>query len=390
VPKKIKFESFKYRFLIAANKTKYVSQVNDSQPWEVFLDNLRFEYEKASIKIFWSNHSNEFLEIDLNRPLFYCRGDSIDKIALQKSNNYLNREDPVKINNENYFNEIAMTLAKKAGYKKDIINQTERLATERDFHNKWASQQDISSIDILKSNQVCTAPEMRYLTKKLGNIQNKKLLDVGCGLGEASVYFAILGAKVTASDLSDGMLKVTSLLAKKNNVTIKTHLASAENMNLLENDKFDIIYLGNLLHHVNIDNTLQKIKKHLKEEGVLASWDPLAYNPIINVYRKIAMEVRTEDEHPLRVADIKTFKSHFKHVETKYFWFFTLIIFLVMALVQRRDPNKERFWKVVLAEGDKWRWLYKPLELLDKILLVIFPPLRLLCWNIVIIAKSPK
>jgi SAM-dependent methyltransferase len=161
-------------------------------------------------------------------------------------------------------------------------------------------------------------------------------------------------------------------------------------MNLLENDKFDIIYLGNLLHHVNIDNTLQKIKKHLKEEGVLASWDPLAYNPIINVYRKIAMEVRTEDEHPLRVADIKTFKSHFKHVETKYFWFFTLIIFLVMALIQRRDPNKERFWKVVLAEGDKWRWLYKPLELLDKILLVIFPPLRLLCWNIVIIAKSPK
>ena len=57
-----------------------------------------------------------------------------------------------------------------------------------------------------------------------------------------------------------------------------------------------------------------------------------------------------------------------------------------MALIQRRNPNKERFWKVILEEGNKWAWIYKPLEKLDKIILFLCPPLRLLCWNIVIFA----
>jgi hypothetical protein len=58
-----------------------------------------------------------------------------------------------------------------------------------------------------------------------------------------------------------------------------------------------------------------------------------------------------------------------------------------MAVAQRRNPSKERYWKVVIEESEKWAWLYNPLERLDKILLKIFPPLRLLCWNIVVISK---
>jgi hypothetical protein len=61
-----------------------------------------------------------------------------------------------------------------------------------------------------------------------------------------------------------------------------------------------------------------------------------------------------------------------------------------MALAQRRSPNKERFWKVVVQEGEKWGWLYRPLEKFDHFLLTIFPPFRLLCWNIVVTASDPK
>jgi hypothetical protein len=140
-------------------------------------------------------------------------------------------------------------------------------------------------------------------------------------------------------------------------------------------------------HHVNIEETIVRIKPHLATDGIFVSWDPLAYNPAINLYRKIATNVRTPDEHPLRLQDIKLFKKHFNKVETHYFWLTTLIIFVIMALAQRRDPNKERFWKVILTEGNKWKWLYQPLAIFDKLLLKLMPPLRLLCWNVVIIAK---
>jgi 2-polyprenyl-3-methyl-5-hydroxy-6-metoxy-1,4-benzoquinol methylase len=42
----------------------------------------------------------------------------------------------------------------------------------------------------------------------LGDIRGKRLLDVGCGLGENSLLFAKWGAQVTAVDVSGGALAV--------------------------------------------------------------------------------------------------------------------------------------------------------------------------------------
>jgi SAM-dependent methyltransferase len=284
-----------------------------------------------------------------------------------------------------------MRVAESAGYTKWNGNQTahdERIQNERDFHDAWAKSTDLKKVNVRASNEACTAPEMRYIAQRLGGIKGKRLLDVGCGLGEASVYFAILGADVTSSDLSKGMLDATRRLAQINGVTVKTHVASAEDMQLSPDTKFDIIYAGNLLHHVDIEETITRIKPHLADDGVFVTWDPLAYNPVINVYRSMAIDVRTPDEHPLKWEDIKLFHKYFRSVETRYFWLTTLIIFVIMALAQRRNPNKERFWKVVVQEEKKWAWLYAPLESFDRLLLAIFPPLRLLCWNVVIICKA--
>ena len=203
---------------------------------------------------------------------------------------------------------------------------------EKEFHDNWANHVDVRSIDVLRNNEVCTAPEMRYITKKLGNLNGKTLLDVGCGLGEASVYFAMQNAKVTSSDISQGMLDITSKFAQVNNVSINKHLADAENLQLNTAQKFDIVYAGNLLHHVNIKKMILNIKPHIKSGGVFVSWDPIAYNPLINIYRYIATNVRTPDEHPLKVKDIRFIEKSFDRVEKKYFWFFTLIIFIIMAI----------------------------------------------------------
>ena len=264
-----------------------------------------------------------------------------------------------------------------------------RLDAEREFHDAWAASEDVENIDVRVVNEVCTAPEMRYITNRLGDLKGKALLDVGCGLGEASVYFATRGADVTSSDLSQGMVDATTRLARANDATITQHIASAEDMQLPGDAKFDVIYSGNLLHHVDIEQTISRMKPHLAKGGVLVTWDPLAYNPAINLYRKIATDVRTPDEHPLTWSDLKLFDKHFNHVERKYFWLTTLVIFVIMAVGQRRNPNEERFWKVILQEGDKWAWLYRPLEKLDKFLLFALPPLRLLCWNVVVVASDP-
>lgn len=389
--KKIKFESFKYRFLIAAQGAPYQSE-NASQPdWNDFVSGIEFSYEKGQIGIAWRFPNLGRVTAELDEPRFYLRGDSEKDNARQRETGLMDAEDPIKLKNDIYFKEIVMRVAESAGFKQKENAQTahdERIQTERQFHDAWADSEDVEKIDVRASNEVCTAPEMRYISQRLGNIKGKRLLDVGCGLGEASVYFAILGADVTSTDLSQGMLDATARLAQANGVSVKQHVASAEDMQLPPEAKFDIIYAGNLLHHVNIEETIARIKPHLAAGGMLVTWDPLAYNPAINVYRSMATDVRTPDEHPLKWSDIKLFHKHFGSVETRYFWLTTLIIFIIMAMAQRRNPNKERFWKVVVQEGKKWSWLYLPLEMLDRMLLKVCPPLRLLCWNVVIVCRN--
>ncbi len=270
------------------------------------------------------------------------------------------------------------------------MSSASRIERERDFHDAWAKSSLSELPDPVHVNEALTSPELRFIHTTLGDVSGKKVMDLGCGLGEASVYFAMRGADVTAVDLSGEMLNATAALAESRKVRLRTHKAASESLGLAPGEQFDVIYVGNLFHHVAIAETLDVLLPHLKAKGTLVSWDPVAYNPVINVYRRMAMEVRTEDEHPLTRSDVAALRSRFAHSEIKCFWLSTLVIFILMAFVQRRNPNKVRFWKAVVDESEKWRWLYQPLAAVDRFLLAVIPPLKWLCWNVVVICREPK
>jgi ubiquinone/menaquinone biosynthesis C-methylase UbiE len=260
---------------------------------------------------------------------------------------------------------------------------------EKQFHDEWAHSVSPEDIDVILYNTACTLPEIRYVHKMLknSNLRDVKLLDLGCGMGETSVYFAMQGADVVAADISAGMLGITQKVAQKYNVTLTTHKSTAENLNFTNGEQFDIVYAGFLMHHVNIEQTLCRLKEVMKPDATFICCEPIAYNPIINIYRKIATKVRTEDEHPLTKKDIKTMKKHFADVKTKYFWFFSLIIFVLMALTT--NPNKVRYWKKMVEEK-KWKYICRPLQFIDNIILFVFPFLKWFCWTVVIFAKKEK
>jgi len=265
---------------------------------------------------------------------------------------------------------------------KDIIE-----SKETEFHDKWAADIEIDKIRVDESFEACTAPENRMILERMGGLENKRILDIGCGAGEASVYFAKNGANVTAVDISANMLKVVKQLADKHGVSIDTKESTADRLGFPDYT-FDIVYAANLLHHVNIEATLSEIHRVLKNGGTLYSWDPLAHNPIINMYRRIATDVRTSDEHPIKMKDLAYFRKLFSHVEYETTWFFTLWLFIKFYLVNRVSPNKERYWKKIIDEHKKVEHTYDLLEKLDKVVLKIIPFLRRYCWNIVIIARK--
>ena len=267
-----------------------------------------------------------------------------------------------------------------------MMSELARLNREQAFHNEWASRLSLEQIDLELAFEGATAPENRYILSHLGDVRGKYLLDLGCGAGESTVYFALKGARCMGTDLSKRMLEVAQRLAQRNRVAIETRRLNAAKIDFPDST-FDIVYAANLLHHVDADPTIHEIHRVLKPGGIACLWDPLKYNPLINIYRRMAVKVRTADEQPLDFSILNTIKNLFVEMKYDTFWLATLWIFLRFYFVERVDPNQERYWKKILTEESRLRSSYLRLEKIDRQIKKI-PYLKRFAWNIAIVAKK--
>jgi SAM-dependent methyltransferase len=259
---------------------------------------------------------------------------------------------------------------------------------EYEFHDRWAQRESINKIDLKAIFEGSTALEHEYILSNLCSLKGKKILDIGSGLGEASVYFALKGAKVTTADISYGMLRFGKTLAKRHKVCIEPVQVISDVLPF-EDESFDIVYVSNTLHHIQkLETAIREIKRILKKDGMMVSIDPIAYNPIINIYRIMANGVRTIDEHPLTISDIKAIRKNFSNCKIKTFWLLTLVLFLNFYLIDRIHPNEDRYWKRIYLVERKIAWWFRPLARLDSIILKILPIFRWWCWNVVILARK--
>ena len=115
---------------------------------------------------------------------------------------------------------------------------------------------------------------------------------------------------------------------------------------------------------------------------------PLRYNPVIELYRRMATAVRSEDEAPLSFSDLRLAGKYFTNVHHREFWLSSLVLFLKYYLIDRVHPNKDRYWKRILHETDQSLWWWLPLRAIDEQLARI-PLLRWMAWNMVMWGRKP-
>lgn len=267
-----------------------------------------------------------------------------------------------------------------------VNNSENRLQKEAEFHDNWAGNIDIETLDVDIYFEGSTCPENRFIIEKLGDIRGKRILDLGCGAGENSAYFSRKGAECVASDISIGMVKTALRLAEKYSVEVEGKVINAMAIDFPDNS-FDIIYAANILHHVDPKKALQEMHRVVKPGGKVCFWDPLKHNPLINIYRRMAMSVRTEDERPLDINIVGFLRELFSEVQYDTFWIFSLWIFLQFYLLEGVHPNEERYWKKIIYEEPRLRELYYRLEFLDSLVKKL-PYFRRFAWNIAVVATK--
>ncbi|HVP00740.1 MAG TPA: class I SAM-dependent methyltransferase [Bryobacteraceae bacterium] len=257
------------------------------------------------------------------------------------------------------------------------------------FHDEWATSTPASEVRVRECFEALTAVENRFIFEHMGPLAGKRVLDVGSGLGESSVYLALHGAEVTMVDISPGMIEKAKEVGRAHGVRVEGMPAVGESLPVGDTE-FDIVYTANTIHHVTDRRKFfSEIRRVLKPGGKFYSFDPIAYNPVINVYRRMASEVRTEDEAPLKRADLDLAREYFVDVRYRTFWLTTLLLFVKYYVLDRVHPNADRYWKRILTETPKSLWWWKPLLWVDSGLTRL-PGLRWLAWNMVIIGTRPS
>jgi SAM-dependent methyltransferase len=261
-------------------------------------------------------------------------------------------------------------------------------AREARFHDEWARGQDLDAVKVREAFESPVALENRFVLDRLGPLRGLRLLDLGAGLGESSVYFALQGAEVTTLDISPAMVAAAEELAARHGVRLTGVVAAGEEFPVPAG-AFDVVYAANLLHHIeDRDAFFRQVHRALRPGGRFFTIDPLKYNPVIEVYRRLATKVRTEDERPLGAADLARARRYFPDVGHREFWLLTLSLFLKYFLLDRVDPNQERYWKRIFHESEASLWWWRPLAAVDAALTRL-PLVGYLGWNIVMWGTRP-
>ena len=111
-----------------------------------------------------------------------------------------------------------------------------------------------------------------FVLKKMGDLKDKSIVDIGVGSGYFSHYFLKAGALVTGADVDDKFLqhvKERFLSFKK----FSTHKLEFNDPKL-NGLKFDFIFTSNTYHHIdNRVDYLRKLKQALGQNGKLVIVD---------------------------------------------------------------------------------------------------------------------
>jgi len=269
---------------------------------------------------------------------------------------------------------------------------------EVELHDEWAAMSDVSDIDVLASLEGCNAVENRYLLKHitglLGELDGLRILDVGTGLGESAVYFALKGAAVTATDSSPKMVSFCRELADVHGVghKLQAFVCAAEELCAhLAAGSYHVVYAANLLHHLaDKELFLASARALLRRGGLFASYDPLMSNPVVKLYRKLLPSVHSVKEKPLSLSFLRTATRFFEVVQHREFWLCAQLLFCKYYLWDKYNPNDVRYWKRIHRRGTRLgRGMMGLLHGIDRWMLRM-PLVRRWAWNMAIVGRKTE
>jgi SAM-dependent methyltransferase len=163
----------------------------------------------------------------------------------------------------------------------------------------------------------------------LGDLEGKRVVEYGCGLGKLTVLLARSGAQVSAFDLSEGSVEVARKRAVMVGVEDRITFSVAPGEYLPYDDAcFDIAFGKAVLHHLDAAAGAKELARILRPGGRAAFSEPLGTNPVVQAVRHHVPYPHKHErgaDIPLRRSDIEAWMAPFASAELRGVQLFSMV-----------------------------------------------------------------
>ena len=208
-------------------------------------------------------------------------------------------------------------------------------------------------------------PIFEYVLKKIGNLEGKRILELGTGTGGTATLLAKKGASVVGIDLLPFRLDDAKDRVKHHAVSDSVNFSIMDATHLAFPDNtFDYVISKSVLVFTDHILTAKECYRVLKPGGKAIFIENMQHHPAVRLYRKFFLKYSRE-LHYFSLSDIEAITVEFDGMEHKEFHLFSLI-----AL----------FWQKIISIPIFYKWSLQILQFVDRILLRVFPFLIRICW----------
>lgn len=176
--------------------------------------------------------------------------------------------------------------------------------------NNWANlHENYKKRDWVSKPSIFAEEAIKYFSK-VG-----KVLDLGAGVGQDSIYFTQKGYEVTATDLDTTKLQENF---SEKNLSIYTQKVDLRETLPFEDDSYDVVYAHLSLHYFDKHTTekiFADIFRVLKPGGILAFFTNSTDDPEYNTGKRLEADYFEIDGVPKRYLNVKTAKEFAKNFE---------------------------------------------------------------------------
>ncbi len=167
---------------------------------------------------------------------------------------------------------------------------------------------------------------------EFGRWRDRDVLEVGCGVGIDTARFARAGARISAVDLTEAAVELTTTLLSLDGLPGRATVADAEALPF-DDASFDLVYSWGVLHHTaNIERAVAEVRRVLRPDGearvmlycrtsvfALAVWlRQLARNRSpLPMRAALATGLESPGTRAFSRTDARSLFAGFRHVEVK-------------------------------------------------------------------------